>query len=91
MRKIPTYEEFINENTTNWSTLMKAVKKGVAPYSLVVVDTTKNYPKGKVVKQEINIQIPDIIPAHYENLRREFPNTVIHLEDSEGTRLWSNK
>lgn len=91
MKQIPTFESFVNEATTNWTTLMNAARKGVAPYSLVVIDSTKNYPKGKVVKQEINIQILDIIPAHYENLRREFPNTVIHLEDSEGTRLWSNK
>ena len=90
---LPDFSTFnnMNEATTSWSKLMKAVKSGVAPYSLVVIDPTLNYPKGKVVKQEINIQIPDIIPAQYEALRKEFPNAIIYLEDSEGTSLWGSK
>jgi hypothetical protein len=29
------------------------------------------------------------LPAYYEELRRQFPNALIHLEDGEGSRLWS--
>ena len=78
--------ERLDEATTSWKKLMAAVKSGVAPYSLVVVDKALR----KVIKQEINITIPQLVPAHYETLRKEFPNALIHLEDSEGSRLWSN-
>ena len=83
---INTEKEPLDEATTSWKKLMAAVKSGVAPYSLVVVDKALR----KVIKQEINITIPQLVPAHYETLRKEFPNALIHLEDSEGSRLWSN-
>lgn len=79
-------KETLDEATTSWKNLMAAVRSGVSPYSLVVVDKALR----KVVKQEINIKTGQAIPAHYESLRKEFPNALIHLEDSEGSRLWSN-
>ena len=90
MKNIRTFAEFLNEAaTTSWSQLVKSAKKGKAPYSLVVIDTKQNYPKGKVVKQEIDIKTYELLPAYYEELRRQFPNALIHLEDGEGSRLWS--
>lgn len=91
MKNLHTFEEFLNEATTSWSNLMKSVKKGHSPYSLIVIDPNQNYPKGKVVKQDIDIKIPEIIPAKYEALRKEFPNAIIHLEDGTGKLLWTNK
>lgn len=84
----PYYDrhERLDEATTSWKKLMAAVRSGVSPYSLVVVDKALR----KVVKQEINIKHGQMIPAYYESLRKEFPNALIHLEDSEGMRLWSN-
>jgi hypothetical protein len=87
---INSEKEGLDEATTSWKKLMVAARQGVAPFALVVIDRTKNYPKGKVIKQEINIDNKDMIPAHYESLRKEFPNALIHLEDSEGMSLWSN-
>ena len=78
--------ERLDEATTSWKKLMAAVRRGVLPYSLVVVDKDLR----KVVKQKINIKNSQKIPADYESLRKEFPNALIHLEDSEGSRLWSN-
>ena len=83
---INSEKEGLDEATTSWKKLMAAVRSGVSPYSLVVVDKALR----KVVKQEINIKHGQMIPAHYESLRKEFPNALIHLEDSEGSRLWSN-
>ncbi len=83
---INSEKEELDEATTSWKKLMTAARQGVAPFALVVVDKYLR----KVVKQEINIDNRDMIPAHYESLRKEFPNALIHLEDSEGMRLWSN-
>lgn len=85
MKHIQSFADFLNEGTTNWSVLIKAAKSGKSPYALVVVDKSKE----KVLKQEINIENFEAIPAHYEALRKDFPNALIHLEDSEGKRLWS--
>ena len=83
---INSEKEELDEATISWKKLMTAARQGVAPFALVVVDKHLR----KVVKQEINIDNRDMIPAHYESLRKEFPNALIHLEDSEGMRLWSN-
>ena len=90
MRNLKTYEEFINESTVSWKKLMDSVKKGKGPWSLVVVDPNQNYPKGKVIDQEL-VDNRDAIPAHFENLKaRHDKRAIIHIEDSEGKRLWSS-
>ena len=47
--------------------IMKGVKKGDGPFTLVVI---KN---NKVVKQ-VDAKNPQVIPAHYTSLEKEFPN-----------------
>lgn len=76
--------EDLTESTVSWNNMMKSVKLGKNPWSLVVVDK-----QGKVIKQEI-VLIRDAVPAHFESLRKTFPKTTIHIEDSEGKRLWSH-
>lgn len=77
-------KESISESTVSWSNIMRSIKLAKFPVTLVVVDKSK-----KVIKQEI-VNIPDAIPANFETLRRSFPKTSIHIEDSEGKRLWSH-
>jgi hypothetical protein len=77
-------KENISESTVAWSKIMRSIKLAKFPLTLVVVDK-----RNKVVKQEI-VSIPDAIPAHFETLRKDFPKTSIHIEDSEGKRLWSH-
>ena len=76
--------EDLTESTVSWNNMMKSVKTGKSPWSLVVVDK-----QGKVIKQEI-VSIRDAVPAHFESLRKQHPKTTIHIEDSEGKRLWSH-
>jgi len=76
--------EDLTESTVSWNNMMKSVKTGKNPYTLVVVD--KN---GKVIKQ-LTSPIRDAVPSHFETLRKTFPKTTIHIEDSEGKRLWSH-
>jgi hypothetical protein len=33
----------------------------------------------------------DILPAHFEAMRKEFPKTKIHIEDGTGMIVWSEK
>ena len=82
---IQTFEEFLNEATTSWAKLMKGVKSsGIGPWSLVAI-----YNK-KVVGQKIDIRTPDIIPAHYEAMRKEYPKAKIHVEDGTGAVVWTS-
>jgi hypothetical protein len=57
--------------------LMKGVKKGNGPFTLVVI---KN---NKVVKQ-VNVNTPQAIPANYTSLQKDYPNSRIRIEDSTG-------
>lgn len=57
--------------------LMKGVKKGNGPFTLVVI---KN---NKVVKQ-VNVNTPQSIPANYTSLQKDYPNSRIRVEDSTG-------
>ena len=60
----------------------KAAKKGSYPVTLVVIE------KGKVVKQEL-VGTPQIVPATFNTLQKEYPNATIHIESKTGERLFS--
>jgi hypothetical protein len=73
-------------NEGKWFDMMKGVRKqNVGPWSLVASNNNK------VIGQDIDIKIQDAIPAHYEQLKRQFPNAVIYLENGEGLVVWSDK
>lgn len=75
----------LNEATTSWAKLMKGVKSSeTGPWSLVAIDNKK------VVGQKIDIRTPDIIPAHYEAMRKEHPKAKIHVEDGTGSVVWTS-
>ena len=57
--------------------IMRGVKKGDSPFTLVVI---KN---NKVVKQ-VEVKTPQAIPANYSSLLKDFPNTRIRIEDATG-------
>jgi hypothetical protein len=87
----PNAQRYImkNESITEgvWSNIMKGVKSnGSGPWSIVAIENNK------VVNQEININIPQMIPAHYEAMKRKYPNARIRIENGEGMIVWkSNK
>ena len=83
MKHIPSYEEFINEGV--WANMMKGVRTGSSPWSIIAIENKK------VVGQEINIKIRDLIPAAYEEMKRKYPKTKIHIEDGGGQVVWSEK
>lgn len=83
---VKTFDEFVNESLINegkWSKLMKAAnsRQASVPFSLVAIKD------GKVVDQIISIQDKDLIPAHYEALKKKHKDAKISLEDGTGKRL----
>jgi hypothetical protein len=84
-KHIKLYEEFLNEEaTTSWSKMMKGVRAGGSgPWSIVAIQDRK------VVGQSIDIKTPDLIPAKYEALKREFPKAKLHIEDGGGMVVWT--
>lgn len=75
----------LNEATASWAKLMKGVKSSeTGPWSLVAIEGKK------VVGQKIDIRTPDIIPAHYEAMRKDFPKAKIHVEDGTGAVIWTS-
>ena len=77
-------ESVVNEG--NWSVMMKGVKSGGSgPWSIVAIEYNK------VVGQEINIQIRDLIPASYESMKRKFPKAKLHIEDAGGQTVFTDK
>ena len=64
------------------SKIHNAAKKGSYPVSLVVIEN------GKVVKQEL-VGTPQIVPAAFNQLKKEYPNAIVHVEDRTGRRLFS--
>ncbi len=64
------------------SKIHNAAKKGSYPVSLVVIEN------GKVVKQEL-VGTPQIVPAAFNQLKKEYPNATVHVEDRTGKRLFS--
>lgn len=84
MKHIKLYEEFVNEATTSWKKMMQGVRSSeTGPWSLVAIENKK------VVGQKIDIKIQDMIPAHYEAMRKEFPRAKIHVEDGTGMVVWN--
>jgi hypothetical protein len=77
--------ESINEATTSWAKLMKGVKSSeTGPWSLIAIDNKK------VIGQKIGIRTQEIIPAHYEVMKKEFPKAKIHVEDGTGAVVWTS-
>lgn len=88
---IRTQPKAMNEGI--WSNIMKGVRKGQTPFSVIAieptwVDSSKKY---KVIDQDVNIKIPDLIPAAYEAMKRKHPNAVISIEDGGGQIVWRSK
>ena len=78
-------EGLIKEATTSWARLMKGVKSSeTGPWSLVAIDNKK------VIGQKIGIRTQEIIPAHYEAMRKEFPKAKIRVEDGTGAVVWTS-
>jgi hypothetical protein len=85
--RVPSFEEFINESaTTSWSNMMKGVRTGSVPYTIVAIDRVAK----KVVGQEI-VNIKDAVPAYYENMKRRYSKYHLHIEDSTCKVFWSEK
>ena len=76
--------ESLDEATTSWAKMMKGVKRSeTGPWSLVAIQDRK------VVGQKNDIRIADILPAHFEAMRKEFPKAKIHIEDGTGMVVWN--
>ena len=73
-------QESVDE--ASMSKLIRAAKKGSYPVTLVVIE------KGKVVKQEL-VGTPQLVPAAFNTLQKEYPNATIHIESKTGERLFS--
>jgi len=76
-----TFSIFLDSslNEGKWSKIMKGVRKGAkaGPWAIVSIEN------GKVVNQDL-VSIMDAIPAHYEAVKKEFPNAKLSIEDNEG-------
>ncbi len=78
--------ESIDEATTSWSRMMQDVRKGGSgPWSLVGIENNK------VVAQKNSIKDKNLLPAHFEAMRRENPKAKIHIEDAGGQVVWNEK
>jgi len=75
----------INEGV--WNNIMKGVRGGSqqGPWSIIAIDNNR------VVGQDISIEIRDAIPAHYEDMKRKYPNSRLRVEDNEGRIVWESK
>jgi hypothetical protein len=74
----------IDEATTSWNKMMKGVKAGESgPWSLVAIEYNK------VVGQKNSIKVRDILPAEFEEFRKQYPRAKIHIEDSTGGVVWN--
>jgi hypothetical protein len=77
-------ESNIDEATTSWKKMMAGVKTSESgPWSLVAIENKK------VVAQKNDIKIQDMIPAHFEAMRKEYPKAAIHIEDGTGMVVWN--
>lgn len=78
--------DLISEATTSWSKMMQGVRAGGSgPWSLVAIEYNK------VVAQRNNIKDKNLLPAHFEAMRRENPKAKIHIEDGGGQVVWNEK
>lgn len=79
-------KDLMNEATTSWSKMMQGVRAGGSgPWSLVAIEYNK------VVAQKNNIKDKNLLPAHFEAMRRENPKAKIHIEDAGGQVVWNEK
>jgi len=82
MRYISTFGNFINEG--NWASMMKGVRSSESgPWSIIAIENKK------VVGQKIDIRTKEIIPAHYEGMKKEYPKAKLHIEDKGGQVVWN--
>ena len=83
MKHINKYSEFRKSlNEAKLSTVHRAAKKGSYPAVIVVVQD------GKVIHQE-PVSTPDVAPATFNVMQKEYPKALLHLEDKTGKRLFS--
>jgi len=77
-------ESVVNEATTSWAKMMKGVKASESgPWSIVAIENNK------VIGQKNDVKIKDMLPAHFEAMRKEFPKAKIHIEDGTGMVVWN--
>ena len=72
----------VDVNEAKLSTVHKAAKKGSYPAVIVVVQD------GKVIHQE-PVSTPEVAPATFNVMQKEYPKALLHLEDKTGKRLFS--
>ena len=61
--------------------IMKGVKNGSGPFTLVVIKDNK------VVKQ-VTVNTPQAVPASYTTLEKQYPNSRIRIEDATGKMVF---
>jgi len=69
-------------NEASLSKVHKAAKQGSYPAVIVVVQD------GKVIHQE-PVSTPEVAPAAFNVMQKEYPKALLHLEDRKGKRLFS--
>ena len=60
------------------------VRGSSGPWSVTVIEN------GKVV-EDVPVHIGEVVPAHYEYLKKNHPDATIRIEDSTGQIVWSNQ
>ena len=83
---VQDFKDFVKEkkslNEAKLSTVHRAAKKGSYPAVIVVVQD------GKVIHQE-PVSTPEVAPATFNVMQKEYPKALLHLEDKTGKRLFS--
>ena len=69
-------------NEASLSKVHKAAKQGSYPAVIVVIQD------GKVIHQE-PVSTPEVAPAAFNVMQKEYPKALLHLEDRKGKRLFS--
>ena len=69
-------------NEARLSKVHKAAKQGSYPAVIVVIQD------GKVIHQE-PVSTPEVAPAAFNVMQKEYPKALLHLEDKKGKRLFS--
>tara|TARA_R110001599_G_scaffold1706_5_gene8444 strand:- start:2671 stop:3891 length:1221 start_codon:yes stop_codon:yes gene_type:complete len=78
------YSKFEIDESVNEASLSKvynAAKKGSYPITLVAIE------KGKVVDQKL-VGTPEIVPAAFNDMQKEFPKAQVNVEDRNGKILF---
>lgn len=72
--------KFESVNEGRWANIMKGVRGGthMGPWTIVVFDS------GKKVIHQRTVDVRDAIPAHYEDIKRKFPDRRLSIEDNSG-------